>query len=57
MKYQIGKPGRVVVARLEDKDDVLGSIVSIAKKEDIRAGFVSIVGGMREGSIVVFVEN
>ena len=53
MKYQIGKPGRVVVARLEDRDDVIGSIVAIAKKENIRAGYVSIVGGMREGGIVV----
>ena len=53
MKYQIGRPGRVVVARLEDRDDVLGCIVSIAKKENIRAGIVSIVGGMREGGIVV----
>jgi predicted DNA-binding protein with PD1-like motif len=53
MKYQIGKSGRVVVARLEDRDDVIGSIVAIAKKENIRAGYVSIVGGMREGGIVV----
>ena len=53
MKYQIGRPGRIVVARLEDRDDVLGSIISIAKKENLRAGMVSIVGGMREGSIVV----
>ncbi len=53
MKYQIGRPGRVVVARLEDRDDVLGCIVSIAKKENIRAGIVSVVGGMREGGIVV----
>lgn len=53
MEYQVGKPGRVVVARLEDKEDVIGSIVSIAKKENIRAGYVSIVGGMREGGIVV----
>lgn len=53
MKYQIGRPGRVVVARLEDREDVIGSLVSIAKKENIRAGYVSIVGGMREGGIVV----
>lgn len=43
----------MVVARLEDKDDVLGSIAEIAKKENIRAGVVHIVGGMREGGIVV----
>ncbi|TAN42262.1 MAG: DUF296 domain-containing protein [Nitrospirae bacterium] len=53
MKYQVGRPGRIVVARLEDKDDVLGSITAIAKKENIRAGVVHLVGGMREGSIVV----
>ena len=53
MKYQVGKPGRIVVARLEDRDDVIGSLVAIAKKENIRAGYVSIVGGMREGGIVV----
>ncbi|MBI5100989.1 MAG: DNA-binding protein [Nitrospirae bacterium] len=53
MRYQIGRPGRMVVARLEDKDDVLGSIAEIAKKENIRAGVVHIVGGMREGGIVV----
>ncbi|MBA4371390.1 MAG: DUF296 domain-containing protein [Thermodesulfovibrio sp.] len=53
MKYQIGRPGRIVVARLEDREDVIGSIVTIAKTENIRAGYVSIVGGMREGGIVV----
>jgi len=53
MKYQIGRPGRIVIARLEDREDVIGSIVSIAKKENIRAGYVSLVGGMREGGIVV----
>lgn len=53
MKYQIGRPGRIVVARLEDREDVIGSIVEIAKRENIRAASVSIVGGMREGGIVV----
>ncbi len=53
MKYQIGRPGRIIVARLEDREDVIGSIVEIAKRENIRAASVSIVGGMREGGIVV----
>lgn len=53
MKYQIGKAGRIIVARFEDREDVLGNLVSIAKKENIRAGVFYIVGGMREGGIVV----
>lgn len=53
MKYQIGRTARVVVVRLEDHEDVLYSIVSIAKKENIRAGILYLIGGIREGSIVV----
>jgi predicted DNA-binding protein with PD1-like motif len=53
MKYQIGRPGRIVVARLEDGDDVLENLVEIARKEQLRAAVVYLVGGMREGSIVV----
>ena len=53
MKYQVGKTGRVIVARFEDKEDVLGNLVNIAKKEKIKAGIFYIVGGMREGRIVV----
>ncbi|GBE05872.1 MAG TPA: DUF296 domain-containing protein [Nitrospirae bacterium] len=53
MKYQVGRPGRIIVARLEDGDDVIENLVSIAKKENIRAGIVYVVGGMREGRIVV----
>ena len=53
MKYQVGNIGRVVVARFEDKDDVLGNLSSIAKKEGISAAAFYLVGGMREGKIVV----
>ena len=53
MKYQVGKTGRIIVARFEDKEDVLGNLVNIAKKEKIKAGIFYIVGGMREGRIVV----
>lgn len=53
MKYQIGRTGRVVVARFEDHEDVIGNLTSIAKKESIRAGIFYLIGGMREGSIVV----
>ncbi len=53
MEYQIGKPGRIVVVKFGDKEDVLEGLIEIAKKEDIRAGVLYILGGMREGSIVV----
>jgi predicted DNA-binding protein with PD1-like motif len=53
MKYQVGRTGKVVVARFEDREDVLGNLASIAKKEKIRAAAFYLVGGMREARIVV----
>jgi len=53
MKYQTGKPGRIVIVRFEDKDDLLAGLVKIARDENIRAAVFHLVGGMREGSIVV----
>jgi len=57
MKYQTGRQGRVIVVRFEDKDDVITGLAEIAKKEGIKAGTVQIVGGMREGDIVVGPES
>ena len=53
MKYQTGSPGRVVVAKFDDHDDVLKNLIDLAEKENIRAGILYLVGGMREGKIVV----
>lgn len=53
MKYQTGKTGRVIVARFEDRDDILDSIAAIAKKENIRSAMLYLVGGIRKGRIVV----
>lgn len=53
MKYQIGNAGRIVVARFEDREDLLGSLCNIAKNENIRAAAFYLVGGMREARIVV----
>jgi len=53
MRYQVGQIGRVVVSRFEDKEDVLGNLVSIAKKENFRAAVIYLIGGMREARIVV----
>lgn len=53
MHYKVGKVGRVVVARFEDREDVLGNLCNIAKNENIRAAAFYLVGGMREARIVV----
>jgi predicted DNA-binding protein with PD1-like motif len=53
MKYQIGKTGRVVIARFEDKDDILGNINNVAKKEQIRSAIFFLLGGIRQGKVVV----
>ncbi len=53
MKYQVGEPGRIIVVRFSDGDDVLGGLSEIAKKENIRAAAFHLVGGMRGGRFVV----
>ncbi len=53
MKYQVGRIGRVIVAKFDDKEDVLGNLASISRKEHIRAAAFYLVGGMREARIVV----
>jgi predicted DNA-binding protein with PD1-like motif len=53
MHYQVGKTGRVIVARFEDREDVLANLAEIVKKEKIRAAAFYLVGGMREARIVV----
>ena len=53
MKYQVGNTGRIVVARFEDREDVIENLHSIAEKEGIKAAAFYLVGGMREGRIVV----
>lgn len=53
MKYQVGETGRIVVARFEDRDDVLKGLGDIARKENIRAGVFYLLGGLKTGRFVV----
>lgn len=53
MKYQVGTPGRVVVARFEDREDILNNIISIARNEEIRSAVLYLLGGIRHGRVVV----
>ena len=53
MKYQSGTPGRVIVARFEDGEDVVAGLADIVRKENIRAASFNLVGGMKGGRYVV----
>jgi predicted DNA-binding protein with PD1-like motif len=53
MKYQVGKTGRVIIARFEDREDALESILDIVKKENIRSAVFNLIGGIRKGRVVV----
>ncbi|MEW6419654.1 MAG: DUF296 domain-containing protein [Nitrospirota bacterium] len=53
MKYQVGKTGRVVVARFEDGEDAFENITGIAKRENIRSAVFYLIGGIRQGRVVV----
>jgi predicted DNA-binding protein with PD1-like motif len=53
MKYQVGKTGRVVVARFEDGEDALENITGIAKRENIKSAVFYLIGGIRQGRVVV----
>lgn len=57
MKYQIGHIGRVVVAKFEDGEDVLENLNRIVINESIKAAAFYLLGGLREGKIVVGPEN
>jgi predicted DNA-binding protein with PD1-like motif len=53
MKYQTGRAGRIIVAKFGDDDDILVGLREIAAKEDIRAALFHLVGGIRQGRLVV----
>ena len=57
MEYEIGRIGRVIVARGFDGEDVYAEIESVAAKENIRNAAVVVVGGLRSGKVVVGPED
>ena len=57
MDYQVGKIGRVIVARGFEGEDVYEEIESIAAKENIRSAAVIVLGGLRRATVVVGPKN
>lgn len=52
MQYRQGAYGRVFVLKFEDRDDLLEEMKKFARKERVRAGAVTLLGGMRSAGIV-----
>ncbi len=52
MNYSVGRIGRVVVAKLEDGEDVLAGLESLAEEEKIESGLFLILGNLKKGSLV-----
>ena len=53
MKYKAGSIGRVFLARFEDGDDILDGLADAARKENIKGAVFHLVGGIKQGKIVV----
>jgi predicted DNA-binding protein with PD1-like motif len=52
MEYSVGHTGRVILLRLDDNEDVLKSLESLASKEKIETGIFFVIGSLKEGSFV-----
>jgi len=52
MQYAQGSLGRVFLLKFDDQDDLLSGIRKVAVKEQVKAGTIMVLGGLRSGSIV-----
>ncbi len=52
MQYSEGRLGRVFVIRLEDGEDLIGSIQQFVEKTDVSVGIIHFLGALREGRLI-----
>jgi predicted DNA-binding protein with PD1-like motif len=52
MEYSVGHTGRVILLRLDENEDVLESLKSLASKEKVETGIFFVIGSLKEGSLV-----
>ena len=52
VQYTEGSFGRVFLLKFNDQDDLLAGIREVAVKEQVKAGTIMLLGGLRSGSIV-----
>ncbi|MFP4163009.1 MAG: PPC domain-containing DNA-binding protein [Chitinispirillaceae bacterium] len=57
MEYTTGSVGRCIVIRLHEDDAVYSSIEKVATDENIDNGLVFMVGGVKNGGVVVGPQN
>jgi predicted DNA-binding protein with PD1-like motif len=52
MKYSVGDKGRIILLRLNEDEDVLELLESLASNENIESGIFFVIGSLKEGSLV-----
>jgi hypothetical protein len=52
MNYSVGKPGRIFIVRLEENEDLLASLGSLAEREKIRSAVILAIGNLKQGTLV-----
>jgi len=52
MEYKTGSIGRVIMARFDQGDDLLEGLLELFRKENLRAGWFQILGGLRQAGVV-----
>ena len=57
MEYSTGSIGRCVCLRLHEGDPVYQSIEDVATAENLSAGVVVVIGGVKNGTVVVGPKN
>lgn len=57
MDYEIGRIGRVIVARGFEGEDVYAELETLAVREHLESAVVLLVGGLRKGKVVVGPKN
>ncbi|NLP02556.1 MAG: DUF296 domain-containing protein [Fibrobacter sp.] len=53
MQYSSGSTGRTFVLRFEENDTIYKEIENLCEKESVEAGVIWIIGGVKNGGVVV----
>ncbi|HLV33033.1 MAG TPA: DUF296 domain-containing protein [Chitinispirillaceae bacterium] len=57
MKYSKGSIGRTFVLQFEEGDSIYNEIEKVAQNENIHSGIVWVIGGVKNGKVVVGPKN